>query len=118
MNTLKSLLYDLTKIKGLNAAVVASRDGFVIEGSMHSETVDMDTMAALITAGASSSEVMARGLGAGELKLNMIECDQGTVVMVNLSEDAILAVTADLNAQIGNIRYQLKKQLDDIIAVV
>jgi uncharacterized protein len=118
MSTLKNLLDELTKIEGLNAAVVVSRDGFVVEGSMRGGTVDMETMAAVISAGVGSSEVMARQLAVGELQLSMIECAQGMIVTVTLGEDAIMAVTADLEAKIGNIRYQLKKRLNDIIATV
>jgi uncharacterized protein len=118
MNTLQNLLDDLTKIDGLRAAVVVSRDGFVVEGSMRREGVDMDTMAALISAGAVSSEVMASQLGVGELELNMIECKQGTIVVVTLGEDAIMAVIADHHATIGTIRYQLKKRIRDIITAI
>ena len=118
MSTLKNLLDELTKIEGLIAAVVVSRDGFVVEGSMRGGTVDMETMAAVISAGVGSSEVMARQLEVGELQLSMIECAQGMIVTVTLGEDAIMAVTADLDAKIGNIRYQLKKRLNDIIAAV
>ncbi|MBN2526858.1 MAG: roadblock/LC7 domain-containing protein [Deltaproteobacteria bacterium] len=118
MSTLKNLLDELIKIEGINAAVVVSRDGFVVEGSMRGGNVDMETMAAVISAGVGSSEVMARQLAVGELELSMIECAQGMIVTVTLGEDAIMAVTADLEAKIGNIRYQLKKRLSDIIAAV
>ncbi|MBN2717016.1 MAG: roadblock/LC7 domain-containing protein [Deltaproteobacteria bacterium] len=119
MSTLKNLLDELTKIEGLIAAVVVSRDGFVVEGAMRGGgSVDMETMAAVISAGVGSSEVMARQLAVGELQLSMIECAQGMIVTVTLGEDAIMAVTADLDAKIGNIRYQLKKRLNDIIAAV
>ena len=118
MSKLKNLLDELIKIEGLIAAVVVSRDGFLVEGSMRGGEVDMDTMAAVISAGVSSSEVMALQLAVGEPQLNMIECVQGIIVTATLGEEAVMAVTADLNAKIGNIRYQVKKQLSEIAAAV
>jgi predicted regulator of Ras-like GTPase activity (Roadblock/LC7/MglB family) len=34
--------------------------------------------------------------------------------MALLGEDAILAVVADLNANLGNVRFQIKKRLKSI----
>lgn len=118
MSILKNLLDDLTKIDGLNAAVVVSRDGFVVEGSMRGGTIDVETMAAVISAGVGSQEVMARQLAVGDLQLSMAECTGGMIVTVTLGEDAIMAITADSEAKIGNIRFQLKKRLSDIMQAV
>ena len=118
MTTLKQLLEELIKIEGLIAAVVVSRDGFLVEGTTRQREVDMDTMAAVISAGVSSSEVMALQLSVGEPQLNMIECTRGMIITATLGEDAVMAVTADIDAKIGTIRYQLKKQIPAIAATV
>ena len=114
MNSLKNLLKELTDLEGINAAVVVNRDGFMIDGMMRGGQVDMEYMAAIISAGVGSSEQMARQLDLGEITLNMIECEKGVVMINVLEEDAIMAVVSDPSATLGNVRYQLKKRIPDI----
>lgn len=114
MATLKNLIREMTEVEGINAAVVVNRDGFMIEGVMKSSQIDMEYMAAIISAGIGSSEQIARQLELGELHTTMVECNKGVVVIVLLGDDAIMAVVADLKANLGNIRYQLKKRVQDI----
>jgi predicted regulator of Ras-like GTPase activity (Roadblock/LC7/MglB family) len=118
MKTLKQLLDELIRIEGLIAAVVVSRDGFLVEGATRQREVDMETMAAVISAGVSSSEVMALQLTVGEPQLNMVECTGGMIITATLGDDAVMAVTADIDARIGTIRYQLKKLIPEIAAAV
>ena len=114
METLKSLLKELTDLDGINAAVVINRDGFMISGMMRSGEVDMEFMAAIISAGVGSSEQMARQLQLGAINLSMVECERGVAMVMLLSKEAVMAVVADPSATIGSIRYQLKKRIDDI----
>jgi uncharacterized protein len=114
MGVLKELLNEITALEGINAAVVVNRDGFMIDGMMRTNLIDMEYMAAIISAGVGSSEQMARQLSLGEISLSMIECEEGIIVVVQISDDAIMAVVADIDAKIGSVRYQLKKRLEDI----
>jgi predicted regulator of Ras-like GTPase activity (Roadblock/LC7/MglB family) len=118
MNTLKSLLTELTDLEGINAAVVVNRDGFMIDGVIRASQIDMEYMAAIISAGIGSSEQMATQLDLGEINLNMVECEKGVVMVILLDDDAIMAVVADPTATLGNIRYQLKKRLPAIRSVL
>jgi len=115
MVILNELLNELTKLEGINAAVVVNRDGFMIDGVMRESAIDMEYMAAIISAGIGSSEQMARKLELGALNLSMVECEKGVVVVVQIGDDAIMAVVADLEAKLGNVRYQIKKRLSDIM---
>ncbi len=114
MATLKIVLKEITELEGINAAVVVNRDGFMIEGVMKTSLIDVEYMAAIISAGIGSSEQMARQLELGALNITMVECEKGVVVVILLGDDAVMAVVADLKANLGNIRYQLKKRLDEI----
>ena len=69
---------------------------------------------AVISTGIGSSEVMGRELEVGAMTLGMVEYDDGLIVMALLGEDAIVAVVADLNANLGNVRFQIKKRLKAI----
>jgi predicted regulator of Ras-like GTPase activity (Roadblock/LC7/MglB family) len=114
MNTLKSLLQDLTDLEGINATVLVNRDGFAIDGMMSGAQIDMEYMAAIISAGVGSSEQMSRQLELGSINLNMVECEKGVIMVVLLGENAVLAVVADPTVALGSIRYQLKKRIPDI----
>jgi predicted regulator of Ras-like GTPase activity (Roadblock/LC7/MglB family) len=114
MSMLLDLLNALTSLEGINAAVVVNRDGFMIDGVMHGDMLDMEHMAAIISAGIGSSEQIARQLALGELSLTIVECENGVVMVVPITEAAIMAVLADPDAKLGSVRYKLKKYLVDI----
>jgi len=118
MTTLVELLKELILIEGINTAVVVSRDGFVIEGVSSGGRLDLDAVGAVISTGVGSSEVMGRELKVGEITQGMFEYKDGLVVMSLLGTDAILAVVATINANLGNIRYQLRKRAQEIIQVL
>ncbi len=111
MAQLKDLLYELINIQGINSAVVVGRDGFVIDGVARDGIIDADAIGAVISTGVGSSEVMGKELKVGELTQGMFEYSDGLIMMALLGYDAILAVVADLNTNLGNVRYQIKKRL-------
>ena len=110
MAQLKELLTELVDVQGINSAVVVGRDGFVIDGVARGAHLDTDAIGAVISTGTGSSEVMGRELEVGEMTQCMFEYSQGLIVMALLGYDAILAVVADLNANLGNVRFQIKKR--------
>lgn len=110
MAELKELLNDLVTVQGIEAVVVVGRDGFVIDGVTRSGALDTDAVGAVISTGIGSSEVMGRELAVGDMTQAMFEYKGGMIVLALLGMDAILAVVADLNANLGNVRYQLKKR--------
>lgn len=114
MNQLKELLVDLVKVEGITAAVVVGRDGFVIEGVTQHEGTDTEAVGAVISTGIGSSEVIGRELEVGNMTQGMIEYDNGIVVMSLLGPDAILAVVAQPSANLGNVRYQIRKRAEAI----
>jgi uncharacterized protein len=114
MANIKTLLGELMKVEGINSAVVVGRDGFVIDGLTTGNTIDNDALGAMITTGIGSAEVMGSELKVGELTQGMIEYRNGIIVMTHLGAQAVLAVVADLKANLGNVRYQVKKRQPDL----
>ncbi len=110
MSQVKDLLSDLAKVEGITTSVVVSRDGFVIEGASTNGSMDTEAIGAVISSGIGSSEVMGRELNVGEMSQMMTEYKNGIIVVSFLGEDALLATVADLNANLGNVRYQVKKR--------
>jgi len=112
---LREVLTALSRAKGINTAVVASRDGFVIDGATRGGALDTDAVGAVISTGIGSSEVMGREMGVGRMAQTMIEYEGGIIMISFVGDDAMLAVVADLEAQLGGIRFQVKKFMPYIL---
>ena len=115
MSKLKKHLEELAKVDGINSVIVVGRDGFVIDGVSNDADLDAEAVGAVVSTGIGSSEVMGRELNVGAMTQAMLEYEDGIVVTTFLGEDAIFAVVADLKANLGMIRYQVKKYVPDII---
>jgi predicted regulator of Ras-like GTPase activity (Roadblock/LC7/MglB family) len=113
MATLKALLGELVKVEGVRSAVLVGRDGFVIEGLSHGN-LDLDPIGAVISTGLGASEVMGVELKVGELVHSMIEYTNGIVFVSYIGSHAVLAIVADVKANLGHIRFQLRKRTPEI----
>lgn len=118
MSQLKSLLSDFVKVEGVSAAVVISRDGFVIEGETNGSDLDREAVGAVVSVGIGSSAVMANELHVGEIVQTMFECAKGIVVVTFLGADALLALVSDASANLGSLRHQLKRRIPAIEAAL
>jgi predicted regulator of Ras-like GTPase activity (Roadblock/LC7/MglB family) len=58
---------------------------------------------------------MGRELCVGDLCQTMIEFKEGIIVVNLVGDNAILAVVACLKTPLGNIRFQVKKRLPEIM---
>ena len=117
MANLKDLLNEIMKTQGVNTAVVVGRDGFVIDGVFSRGKVDSDVIGAVISTGIGSAEVMGAELKIGEMTQSMFEYNDGVIVL-SLAGEAILAVVADAKANLGMIRYRIKKHSPQIAAAM
>jgi predicted regulator of Ras-like GTPase activity (Roadblock/LC7/MglB family) len=115
---LKEQLANLAKVEGINSVVVVSRDGFVIEGISSKETIDTEAVGAIMSAGMGSSETMGFELNVGQITQVMNEYKFGVIIASFLDEATFLVIVADLKANLGNVRYQLKKQTPGIVAAL
>jgi predicted regulator of Ras-like GTPase activity (Roadblock/LC7/MglB family) len=118
MANLKDMLGDLSKVEGISAAVVVSRDGFVIEGVTQNGKFDGEAVGAVISAGIGSSQVMGNELKVGTVSQMMIEYKGGMILVSFLGDSAVLATVSDLSANLGNVRYQVKKRSQAIEAAL
>ncbi len=108
------LLEELVSVDGVNAAVIVGRDGFVIDGVSNSGSLETETVGAVISAGTGSSEVMGRELNVGTMTQGMMEFSDGLIIMSLVGIEAILAVVADTKANLGYVRFQIKKRIPEI----
>ena len=118
MATLKEELAELLTVPGIATAVVVSRDGFVIEGVNSGGSLDMEAVGAVVAAGIGATEVIGGELQVGGLALSMIEYETGVIMAIPVGANAALAIVADLKANLGNVRYQVKKRAPVIEKVI
>jgi uncharacterized protein len=118
MADVKAILNEFLTVEGVKASLVIGRDGFVIQFANSTGGVDNDAIAASISAGIGSSEVIGRELKIGKLEQGMYEYKEGMLIISLLGADAILAVVADQRSNLGNIRYQVKKRITDLAAAL
>lgn len=114
---LKEILGEFLNVEGVSAAVVVGRDGFVIE-SATSGKMDIDALGAMASTGIGTSEAMGKELGKGELTQMLVELDKGPIIVSPLSKDELIAIVADTTANLGRIRYEVKKNKERLIAAL
>jgi predicted regulator of Ras-like GTPase activity (Roadblock/LC7/MglB family) len=114
---LKEILGEFLNVEGVSAAVVVGRDGFVIE-SATSGKMDIDALGAMASTGIGTSEAMGKELGKGELTQMLVELDKGPIIISPLSKDELIAIVADITANLGRIRYEVKKNKERLIAAL
>jgi predicted regulator of Ras-like GTPase activity (Roadblock/LC7/MglB family) len=117
IDMLKQILGEFLKLDGVTAAVVAGRDGFVIE-SVVAGDIDVEALGAMASTGMGTSEAMSDELGKGEMSQMLIELENGPILLSPLSEDELIAIVANANVNVGRIRYELKKNRDRITAAL
>lgn len=118
MSNTKEILQELVQVGGVKTAVVVGRDGFVIDGVSNGGHLETETVGAVISAGIGSSEVMGRELNVGIMNQGMMEFSDGLIMMSLVGDDAILAVVADNQANLGYVRLQIKRRLPEIEKVI
>ncbi len=109
MPTMRELLEGLVRIEGVQAAVVVARDGFVIEGISSAGQLDTETLGAAVSTELGSAEIVGREMAVGKMKQGMTEYEEGVIFVSLLGVDAVLAVVAKHEANLGNVRYQVRK---------
>jgi uncharacterized protein len=118
MANLKQQLEDLIKVEGISTAVVVGRDGFVIDGATNGAGMDIEAVGAVISTGVGTAEIMGKELKVGTMSQGMVEYSDGIIVMNFLGKEAILACVAGTNANLGNVRYQIRKREPEIQAAL
>jgi predicted regulator of Ras-like GTPase activity (Roadblock/LC7/MglB family) len=114
---LNRILSDLTKVEGVNAAAIVGRDGFIIEHVANIQ-MDVDALGAMASTSVGTSEAMGIELGKGNFEQVIVELEKGPIILSLVTENEILAIVAESGANIGRIRYEVKKNKDRISAAL
>ncbi len=112
-NSLNEVLSEFLTIKGVIAAAIIGRDGFVIEGTS-TTAVDMDALGAMVATAIGTTESLGAEFSLGLMEQYLAEFERGKVIMATVKDD-ILAIVTDQTAVIGGVRYAIRKHLNEVI---
>jgi len=110
---LAAALVRFMALDGVQWAVVADREGFILE-SAEGSAIDAGIGGALGACLAEASHGLGRELGRGAVASIIVEFEKGVVVVWTLGEAALLAVGLGEPAALGKLRYYAKKSVPDL----
>jgi CheY-like chemotaxis protein/predicted regulator of Ras-like GTPase activity (Roadblock/LC7/MglB family) len=108
-----AVLAQFLAMDGVQWAVLADREGFVVEATANSG-VDADVAAALSACLAESSDGLGRELGRGALQGVILEYEKGMVVLYGVAASGLLAVGIGEPSVLGKVRYYARRALPEL----
>jgi CheY-like chemotaxis protein len=108
-----AVLAQFLAMDGVQWAVLADREGFVVEATANAG-VDADVAAALSACLAESSEGLGRELGRGPLQGVILEYEKGMVVVYVVAASGLLAVGIGEPSALGKVRYYARRALPEL----
>jgi CheY-like chemotaxis protein/predicted regulator of Ras-like GTPase activity (Roadblock/LC7/MglB family) len=111
------ILKQFAAIDGVQWAVLADREGFLLDASGEG-VVDTEVAGALSACLTESSEGLGRELGRGALHGMILEYAQGMVVLYSVGASALLAIALGEPSALGKVRYFAKKSIPELIQAV
>ena len=115
MTNIQEILAEFTNIEGVHTACLVGRDGFLLD-SLARSGIDSEMIGAIASSGFGSAESMGNQLGQGELKMTMLEYNNGPVMFAPVGGEAFLVIVADQDTNLGWIRIAIKKNSKKIEA--
>ena len=98
----------------IEASAIMTRDGLSIASVMN-ENVNPDRLGAMCASLLSLGDKTASELERGKLKQVLIECESGSVLIVNIGKSAVLAIVARATSKIGMVFIEARKAANDIL---
>ena len=111
------MLKQFAAIEGVQWAVLADREGFLLDAS-GDDVVDAAVASALSACLTESSEGLGRELGRGPLHGMILEYAQGMVVLYSVGASALLAIALSEPSALGKVRYFAKKSISELLQAV
>ena len=112
-----AVLKQFAAIEGVQWAVLADREGFLLDAS-GDDVVDAAVASALSACLTESSEGLGRELGRGPLHGMILEYAQGMVVLYSVGASALLAIALSEPSALGKVRYFAKKSISELLQAV
>jgi CheY-like chemotaxis protein/predicted regulator of Ras-like GTPase activity (Roadblock/LC7/MglB family) len=110
---LAAVLQRFMTMDGVQWAVLADREGFLLE-SAEGSAIDASVGGALGACLAEASQGLGRELGRGAVSSIIVEFEKGVVVVWSVGDAALLAVGLGEPSALGKLRYYAKKTVPEL----
>jgi predicted regulator of Ras-like GTPase activity (Roadblock/LC7/MglB family) len=117
MASIRDLVAALRQREGVEAAIVLGRDGLLIDSQVI-PGLDAEDLAARIPAILGPADDMGTAAQRGEVITVVLEHRQGLAIVSVLSVEAVLLVLVQPTANIGQLLYELRRNREQIAALV
>ena len=108
------VLEEFLKIPGVNAVVVISRDGFVIETAGTTTNIKTDGIGAALATAINGIEEMGQELEIRRFQDMFVEFG-GAVIMCKPVGDAVVGIVSPDATKLGIIRHKIKSLMDELV---
>jgi len=111
---LKRRLEEVAGTPGVRFAVLADREGFIIETAGDLTPGADEVAGALASCLAEASSGIGRELGQGQLLGTILEYESGTLLLHAVTPSALLAVLLSDPGALGKVRYYVRKAVPEL----
>jgi predicted regulator of Ras-like GTPase activity (Roadblock/LC7/MglB family) len=115
--SIRDLVAAIRQREGVEAAVVLGRDGLLIDGQAI-PTIDPERVAALIPPMIGPADELGATLKRAEMQTAVLEYRTAVAIVSVMSPEAILFVLCTPQANVGQLLYELRRNRDNIAALV
>lgn len=117
MPSIRDLVTAIREREGVEAAVVLGRDGLLID-SQAIAGLDADDIAARIPPIITPADELGAATGRGELVTAVLEHHGGFAIVSVLTNEAVLLVLVSPQANVGQLLFELRRNREQIAALV
>ena len=117
MASIRDLVAALRQREGVEAAIVLGRDGLLIDSQVI-PGLDAEDLAARIPAILGPADDFGTAAHRGQVVTIVLEHQQGLAIVSALSVEAVLVVLVQPTANIGQLLYELRRNREQIAALV
>lgn len=117
MASIRDLVGAIRQREGVEAAVILGRDGLLIDSQVV-PGLDAEDLAARIPSIIGPADDLGAAAGRGALSTAVLEHERGLAVVSVLSADAVLFVLVRPEANVGQLLHELRRNREQIAALV
>jgi predicted regulator of Ras-like GTPase activity (Roadblock/LC7/MglB family) len=117
MASIRDLVAALRQREGVDAAILLGRDGLPIDSQVV-EGVDPESLSARIPSVVQAAEELGAAAKRGQLLTIILEQREGIAILSLLNSEAILLVLVRVDANVGQLLYELRRNREHIAALV
>lgn len=118
MSQLDEALSRLNKHDGVRHILLLGRDGLLVRHLGGEAAIEVETVAAMVPALATSSAAVGRATELGDFSTAVIELEHGVAIVVALSADLLLALVLDPSVGFAPLLREVRRERDQLASLL